>query len=438
MTTLSSLWQSSAVVPEEHRRNFINLYLDIAWYGVLSGSAISFMAVYATRLGASAWEIGLLNAAPAIVSLAIALPAGQWLQARPISRTVFWTSVLHRVFYVPWIFLPLMFAGQAQVWALIGFVFLMSIPGTALAVGFNALFAAAVPPEWRGHVVGLRNAWLAATFIATSLLAGWLLNVLPFPVGYQVVFGIGALGAAMSSLHLWFVRPSEEYSRSGNGRSIGDMARPGLIRTWAAGLRGGSVEWRFLARPYTPARRWLASLSRGYVRVVAILFLFHLAQFLAIPLFPLYWVNNLHLTDAQISLGNAIFYATVLLGSLQLGRLTQRWGNQRLMVVGVVGMSAYPALMAITHGLPLFLVTSAIGGVAWSLVGGASANYLLERIPEDRRTPYLAWYNVALNAAVLLGALLGPALAEGFGLVAALLVAAVGRFVAAVFIARWG
>ena len=86
-------------------------------------------------------------------------------------------------------------------WALVALTVLMSIPGTALAIGFNGMFAAAVPPEWRGQIVGTRNAAYALTSIVVTLVCGRLLDVLPFPQGYQVVFAIGALGAAMSSLH---------------------------------------------------------------------------------------------------------------------------------------------------------------------------------------------------------------------------------------------
>ena len=75
-----SLWRWGSL-PAEHRGNFIHLYLDIAWFGLLNGSAISFAAIYATRLGANSLQIGLLSASPAIISLIFTLPAGQWLQA---------------------------------------------------------------------------------------------------------------------------------------------------------------------------------------------------------------------------------------------------------------------------------------------------------------------------------------------------------------------
>jgi hypothetical protein len=72
------------------------------------------------------------------------------------------------------------------------------------------------------------------------------------------------------------------------------------------------------------------------------------------------------------------------------------------------------------------------------MVGGANANYLLEKIPPDQRPAHLAWYNLVLNAAVLGGSLLGPALAGQIGIVTALALAAAGRLLTAIFLWRWG
>lgn len=427
-------------IPAIHRKNFIHLYFDIAWYGVLSGSAISFLAVYATRLGADALRLGLLNAAPAVVNLMLTLPAGRWLQHRPIDRSVFWTAAGQRLFYVVWVFLPWLLAPHLEIWALIGLTLLMSVPGTALAVGFNALFAAAVPPEWRGYVAGRRNALLALMFMATSLLCGWILTQMPFPQGYQVVFAIGVLGGLMSTVHLWFVRPLEvpEVPHApvavANGKHLGDLVSPRSGGLW--GMRQ-SVGLRWLARRERPLLS-LQPLRGAFGWVVGVLFAFHLAQYLALPLFPLYWVNRLQLTDAEISYGNAVFYAVVLVGSMQLAWLSQRFGHKSVLVVGVLVMSAYPALTAVTQNLTLFLVTSAVGGIAWSLVGGTIGNYLLERVPDGERPLHLAWYNLGLNAAILIGSLLAPALAGWSGLVPALLTAAVLRLFAGLAIWRWG
>lgn len=68
--------------------------------------------------------------------------------------------------------LPLLLPLNAQVGTLIPATLLFTLPGVALVIGFNALFAAAVPLEWRGDVAGRRNAMLSVVYIVTSLTGG--------------------------------------------------------------------------------------------------------------------------------------------------------------------------------------------------------------------------------------------------------------------------
>jgi len=421
--------------PAEHRRNFRHLYFDTAWFGVLSASAVSFVTVYAARQGANAFQLGLLSAGAAIINLLFTLPTGRWLEGQSTDSVAFWAAAAHRFFYLLWIPLPWLSNAQTQIWVLIGLNLLMSIPGTVLAVSFNALFADSVPPEWRGHVAGIRNALLSVTYILVSLLCGFILDRVPFPTGYQIVFGIGVLGAVMSTVHLRFVRPVPSPAMGPQpGRSLGDTAAQGRFRAAIGSLRP-SAALRFLrdlkGRSLRPT-----ILTGPFGRLVAVIFAFHMAVQLAIPVFPLHWVNNLHLADREIGLGTAVFYVAVFMGSIQLAPLVRRYGNQRVTAMGAVLMSAYPGLMAPAQGLGLFLVASFIGGLGWSLLSGSLTNYVLEQIPPDHRPAYLAWYNLALNAALLSGSLLGPLAANAIGIPIALGLFAILRLVTALVILR--
>lgn len=421
-------------VPVEHRSNFNHLVFDIAWFGVLNGSAIAFIAVYATRLGASAFQLGLLNATPAIMNLMFALPAGRWLQSQPVSRATFSASILNRWFYLLFVLLPLFLAPEGQVWVIVLLTVLMSIPGTALAIGFNGLFAAAVPPDWRGHIVGVRNAAYALTSIAVTLACGRLLDVLPFPLGYQVVFLIGFIGAAMSTLHLWHVRPVDEHRRPGTGRSLGDWADPGEAKMWA-GMRL-SVGLRFLTRANPLSSRWFNPLKdRAYRRVLLLVFAMHLALYLAVPLFPLFLVREIQLDDQVIGLGNSVFYIALFLASTRLGMLTARLGNRQTMALGIIIIALYPLVISQATGPALYLLASITGGAGWALAGGAVGNFVLEKTPDDSRPSYLAWHNMSLQAGILLGSMIAPALAGWWGLVAGLIFAAACRF--AIGLAIW-
>jgi hypothetical protein len=63
---------------------------------------------------------------------------------------------------------------------------------------------------------------------------------------------------------------------------------------------------------------------------------------------------------------------------------------------------------------------------------------MLEHIPAHDRPPHLAWYNIVLNLSVLIGSLVGPLIAGAVGLVSALLLFAVLRFLAGFVVLKWG
>jgi len=408
-------------VPKEYRANFIHLYFDIGWFGVLSGSSVNFLNIYAARLGATGFQIGLLGAMAAAVSLLLAIPSGHWIGKRHIGKAVFWTSVIYRIGFLLWVPLPWLFGNESQIWALIIIALLMAIPLTPLAVGFNALFAAAVPSEYRAHVAGIRNVVLSVAFILSSLASGYLLDHIPFPVGYQVVFLIGFIGAAMSSLHLYFVRP------------LAPDANPLLSEPEP--VQGPErADQRSNLFSAIRADVW----STRFRNVLLVMMGFHLAQYLALPLFPLYQVNQLRLTDDQLGIGSALFYLVVLVGSTQLRRTVHRIGHQMVTALGVIGMGMYPLLLAFSQTPLHFYGLSMLGGLSWSLAGGAYANYMLEHIPAHDRPAYLAWYNVVLNASILIGSLAGPLIANQIGLIPALFVFAAARALAGIAIWKWG
>jgi MFS family permease len=398
----------------------MHLYLDIAWFGVLSGSTINFLNIYATRIGASGLQIGLIGAMSAMVNLFLAIPASRWLEKQPLDRAIFWAAVYYRIGYLIFIFLPWLFVESGQIIAIIGLTFLMAIPVTPIGVGFNALFAEAVPTEYRAHVAGLRNVMLAITFMVTSLISGYILEGFDFPVGYQIVFAIGFLGAAMSSYHLYFIKPVKRETTL-------PRIQPVTAPTPQAESPGGLASVLRLDIWRTP-----------YRIILLCLFGFHLAQFLAIPIFPIFNVRVLILTDDQIGVGTALFYLTVFLGSTQLRKVVHRLGNKRVTGGGVVLMGLYPIAIAFSQNVFHFYLASILGGLTWSLVGGSYANYMLEHIPAHDRPTHLAWYNIMLNIAILLSSLAGPAIADEIGLVQALILFGMLRFLAGTAILKWG
>jgi hypothetical protein len=76
--------------------------------------------------------------------------------------------------------------------------------------------------------------------------------------------------------------------------------------------------------------------------------------------------------------------------------------------------------------------------VGSAFAGGALGNYLLDKVPDQRRSMSLGWYVLILNAAILIASLGGPLLAQYTGLGLALFLSAGGRALSSFVVWRWG
>lgn len=416
-------------------QNDRHLYLDIFWWGILAGSLISFLGIYLARLGATSFQLSILSAGPAVVNLLISLPAGKWLETRSFTRTAFVTSILHRSGYALILFVMLLFAEYLHISLILWISVLMSIPGAALMIAFNAMFAEIIPPDRRALVVGRRNALLAVSMTTTALISGQLLEHVIYPLNYQIVFGIGIIGGALSCYELSCIkelRGRKAFPRV--GKPILDRARPGA---------GASP----FARRYIPGTRFLTrgvnllrpDLLRGqYGIFLGAMFFFYVAQNLVVPLFPTYSVDRMGLTDGVISIGTAFFQVAVFVTSLRLSRVSDRLGHHRLMVISVLGYAAFPLFIGIWPTIPSYMIGAAIGGIGWGFLGGAVGNRLMERVPEDDRPSHMALFNITLNLGVLIGSLSGPLLGDWTGLQAAMVIGGFMRILSAGVLWRWG
>jgi MFS family permease len=404
-----------STVPFDQKSNFGHFLFDIGWFGVLSGSTANFINIYATRIGASEFQIGILSAIAAVVSLFFTIPATRWLEQREIKGAVFWSSIVYRFgffFFVP---LPWLLSQPNQIWALILLSFVMGIPLTTLSIGFSSLFAEAVPTSLRAYFAGTRNVVMAISFMLSSLLCGYLLTQISFPLNYQIVFSIGFIGAMMSSYHLYKIKVQPK-----------ENAEPAEVNH--------SSQARFDLKTYFRAD----ILKTPFLITLLLLMAFHIPQYLAIPLFPIYFVRYLNLTDNQLGIGTALFYLSMLVGSTRLHTWVRSFGNKNMVGIGVVSMAIYPILLSYSTNVWHYYGISLLGGMAWAIVGGTSLNYILDRCPENDRPAHLAWYNLILNASVLIGSLSGPAISHLTSISTALIIFGVLRGLAGLAILKWG
>jgi MFS family permease len=373
-------------------RNIRNLYAETMWYGVLSGLASTYIAVFALRLGATNGQIGWLTALPALVSIFWIVPAARLIerQRRPVP-IILVTGVLQRLAYLamaiaPWV----LRSGMVQ--ALIVLNTLAALPAAVISTAITALMPELAAPEQRGQVISVRWLLLATAEMLAALIAGQLLGLMAVPLNYQLVIGLGAALSLLSMRYLVRLR-------------VPDTALAGTARSKDQ-------------REKSSRRQRLSAVlaQRGFTRFAAASFVFYWGLYLPAALWSIIRVRDLSATDAWIGAIAMIAGISTILGYFVWGRLAPRRGNRWLLNVSTLGVALYAFLTAAVPSIEWMVPTTILGGFCWAGCNLALFNALLGVCPADRRPTYIALYTALINVTAFLGPLLGAALAGWIGI----------------------
>ncbi|HET7182700.1 MAG TPA: hypothetical protein VFI15_10750, partial [Candidatus Limnocylindrales bacterium] len=173
--------------------NYRRVQLDSVFIGVVNAAG-TFLPVFLLRMGASASDVGLLTALPALTAFLLAIPFGRWLQPRgeivkwySRLRLIAWSS--YAVMAIVAILLP---PGRA-IPVLLGVWALASLPSTAAFVTFALVMDGAAGPGGRFDLLGQRWAIAGVSATISVALVGQLLTYVPFPLNFEAFLFIVTL-----------------------------------------------------------------------------------------------------------------------------------------------------------------------------------------------------------------------------------------------------
>lgn len=394
------------------RANIRYLYLEIAFYGVLSGIAVTFLPVYALRLGASDAEVGWLAALPALVTGFSVVPATLLTGRRPQLDTLLVSGLFSRLQYLLLVLAPLAPAAW-QVAALVIVVGVGALPTGIATVAFTVVFSHVVLPGQRAHVVSIRNLLLNGAVLLAALLGGKFLELLPLPLNYQMLFLVG-VGSALVSLYL-----------------LSKLRAPALAAPAARPAQRQPVRWGRLGR-----RLWQRGWSvLGMVRAAPGFAGFCLGAFLLtfcvqmpLPLYSLFMVRTLQAPESWIGLQSTVFQLSLIVSFPVWGRIGRRQSSRRLLLAGSLGISLYPFVMAAINRVELLLVVAVAGGVFLPGYVIGVFNGLLEAAPPHNVAIYIAIFTSLTNVAAFLAPLVATTIAvPALGIAGALVLGGVLR-----------
>lgn len=389
------------------QRNQRYLVLDAMPVGFVEG-IITFLPVFLVRLGASGLILGLLSSLPALVGMLLAVPAGQFLaRQRSIVRL---TSVARLVCYASYSLIGLvpflLSYGQSEaitaiwVWA--------AVPQVVVIVGITAIMGAASAPDNRLALLGRRWSLVCLISTGTILVAGQALGLIAFPLNYQVLFLLCALGAAGTYLITSRIELTNDTSHTVH------YASRDLLGQYRNTLRT----------------------NRAFVNFTSSHMVLRLGMAMAAPLLPIYWVRNVQASDAAVSYINSGIMAAAIVGYAVWSRASQRHGSRRVLLMTGLGVALYPFLTAMTHREALLVLWSVMVGFFVAGQDLALFDMLYATCPPDERPVYLGLFQATSYLAIFIGPLAGTLLADAIGIVPALMACSALRLAGLGLVAR--
>jgi len=392
------LWDILRHPRSVEERNQRNVLIDAIGVGLASGVG-TFLSVFLVRLGASSFLVGLLTAMPALTGMLLAVPAGEFLARR--SNIVSWFSK-SRLFvlscYVLTGLVPFVL-NHHQPEAIILIWAVATLPQTILTIAFTVVMGAVAGPRGRFTLMSRRWSILGLSNALTVVAVGQVLKLFEFPLNYQIVFMGSAVGGLISYIFSSSLKlpPTKTASVP---QSIGQM-----LHQYGSTLRA----------------------NKRFTNFTISQFLFRWGLTLPIPLFPIFWVRNIHASDAAISAINGTQTAMMIIAYFFWTRLSQRRGERLVLLTTSLGISFYPLLTALTHRVEWLVLWAGMAGFFSAGIDLVFFDTVLSTCPTDQQAVYVGMYQTTVYIATFLAPMMGTTLAEAVGIAPALILGTILR-----------
>ncbi|MFP5113008.1 MFS transporter [Bacillaceae bacterium C204] len=377
------------------------------YHGMVSTIAVNlasnFFPIFAISvLGASNYQVGLINSLPPLIALIMTIPAAIMLnrlekQKKTVAMSVLWARIL---------FLPLvgvLFINSSyQAWTFLIIVALMNVPGTISNIGWQTLISGMIKDERRGTFFSDRNRLLTVVGMITTLIIGILMkNQTDNSVAYQLLFVLAFL---FGLLEVFFLMRHKE------------TVQP---KTTNKQEKNSSMDWSIFK-------------DNGYKWFLLTALCFNFSWQMAWGLFNIYHVKYAHATILWIS----IFSVANQLAQIFTFPLWKKWAEQKsntLMLVWVaVGMAAAPFMTVLSTNLVYLSFVQMTSGFFVSGTTLLLFNLLLEKSPQEKRTYCITTYNVLLSFVAFIAPQIGIWLLEVTGIQKSMDIISVLRFISAI------
>jgi MFS family permease len=368
---------------------------DAAAYAVMMGAGETYLSAFALFLKATTPQIGLLASLPPLLgSLAQILSAALGRLTGQRKPIILAGAGLQALAWLPITLLPLLFP-SAAVPLLIVSVVVYQCGANLAAPQWASLMGDLVPMNRRGRFFANRTRVVSLVTFLSLATGGLVLHVSTAAgttlTGFLVLFAIAMLARGISTWQLARMRDP-----TGHVAALEVPAR--------------AMWWRQLARS-------------NFVRFSIFYALMQFSVATASPFFAVYMLRDLQFSYAQFMANTGISVLAQFLTLAQWGRISDVFGNRRVLSVTGVMLPLMPLLWLVSPNFWYLLPVQFLSGLSWAGFTLSASNFLYDLISREKRATYLAIHSTLASTGIFCGALLGgylgivlPARVEFFGI----------------------
>ncbi|WP_277093730.1 MFS transporter [Alicyclobacillus mali (ex Roth et al. 2021)] len=304
-----------------------------------------FYVPMAIRHGVSNLGVGLLTAAPAIGMLWSPMWA-HLMRGRSTKPFVLWPLVVGRM--------SVLLAGALLTPAAFLFTaFMVNLMNGIQAPAYPALLARMYPPALRGRLMGYVRVAQGTLLIPLAYLVGeWSQH----QGDRWPLIGAAIMGTVSVIL----------FSRV---REVETPAPEGAEHTSARRTTQIFGHWQ-IARASRPLTIFLmATMATGF------------GNLLAGPIYQIYQVHTLNLSNAQIGVTRVAYYVALLVAYFAVGWIIDTWSPRHAMFIGMSAYALAPALYVLSGSFSAVISSCALLGVGDAVWDIGCMSYIFRAVP---------------------------------------------------------
>lgn len=395
-------WFTDPKSPNVIKQNFINVQIDAVGVGFIAAAA-PFMPVFLTRLGANSLMVSLLTIMPAITGFLLAIFFGRILQRQKNIIPWFSTARLAVIFAYTLTGIITFFIPENKLIAPILIIWAFAtLPQTILAITFTVVMNAIAGPSGRFELMTRRWTVLGITTGVTIFLVGQFLDLIVFPLNYQLMLILLSAGGLISYIF---------------SRRIVIEPSPIPPPVITHNILDSVKEYFYLIKNEKP-----------FISFASKRLIFLLGFSMTIPLLPMYFVRVVDASDSWIAAINTTKTIIMVFGYFFWSNLQGHKGSKPVLLLSTFGVAIYPILVGASTNVWTILLLAAVLGIFQSGLDLVFFEELMKTIPLAYSPTFVSFAQSIQFLSSIIAPFLASFVADNFGLSHALILAGIIQF----------